>query len=397
VTLPERVTTTPPLAGQEARPVVTATAQRTDRFYSLDVLRGLAALSVVFWHWQAFSYVDMQLSPTFSIRAQPLYVIFAPLYRASYLAVDLFFSLSGFIFYALYSDRVSRHRISAREFFILRLSRLFPLHLVTLLLVTIGQAIFFSLTQSYFVYRYNDAYHFVLNLLFASSWGLEKDHSFNGPFWSVSVEALLYAIFFCVCRLRPVSPRVTALMCIVGLALWPLYGPVGHGVFSFFVGGTVFLAYRRTLAHPPSGTLLALIVPLWLIPVVAAAVPVIASVPHFAPVASMYMRCLVFPATIYALAVYETERGTLGRRLAVIGDISYSIYLLHFPLQLLLAIVATAFGIGFAVFLSPYALVGFFAVLVAISYASHRWLEMPAQRSMRRRWLPARPPARAPA
>jgi peptidoglycan/LPS O-acetylase OafA/YrhL len=375
---------------------VAGSAQRIDRFFSLDVLRGLAALSVVFWHWQAFSYVDMRLPASYSIRSQPLYVLFAPLYQASYLAVDLFFLLSGFIFYALYSDRVSRHAISARDFLVLRLSRLYPLHFVTLLLVAIGQVIFHSLNRSYFVYRYNDAYHFVLNLLFASSWGLERDHSFNGPFWSVSVEALLYAVFFVVCWLRPVSVTVTLLMSAAGLALWPLYAPVGHGIFSFFLGGAVCLAYRRTESRPAPGRLLALVGVLWLIPVVAAAVPAMAAAPRFAPVASMYMRCLVFPATIYTLAVYETKRGTFGRRLAVIGDISYSTYLWHFPLQLALAIGATALGVGFGVFLTPYALIGFFAVLLLIAYLSHRQLEMPAQRIMRRRWLPAPRSAHAP-
>ena len=269
----------------------------------------------------------------------------------------------------------------------LRLSRLYPLHLVTLLAVAVGQAIYWHLNHSYFVIRYNDAYHFVLNLLFASSWGLEKDHSFNGPFWSVSVEALLYAVFFIVCYLRPPRLRLTLLMCGLGLALWPLYPPVAHGIFCFFLGGAVCLAYRRTPPLRRPGLLLALLLPLWLIPLLAAAIPAVASAPRFAPLASMLMRALVFPGTIYALAVYECARGTFGKPLAILGDISYSTYLLHFPLQLALVLGASACGIGLGAFRSAYALLGFMALLLAISYASHRGLEMPAQRWMRRRWL----------
>ncbi|MDF7795325.1 hypothetical protein [Pseudomonas syringae] len=35
------------------------------RLYTLDVLRGVAALSVVFWHWQHFFYVDNKLTGRF--------------------------------------------------------------------------------------------------------------------------------------------------------------------------------------------------------------------------------------------------------------------------------------------------------------------------------------------
>jgi peptidoglycan/LPS O-acetylase OafA/YrhL len=198
-------------------------------------MRGVAALAVVFWHWQIFSYVGGQLPPTFLVRTQPLYMIFAPLYQAGYLAVDLFFALSGFIFFALYSDRVASREVSAKQFFVLRLSRLYPLHLATLVFVTVAQAIFARQNGTYFGSHYNDPYHFLLNLLFASSWGFEKGHSFNGPFWSVSVEALLYAIFFVFSRFCRINLPAMVAMIALGLVIWPVYPPVGHGIYMFYL------------------------------------------------------------------------------------------------------------------------------------------------------------------
>ena len=69
-----------------------------DRFYALDVLRGLAALAVVVYHWQDFSFQGLHLLANYSIAAEPLAGVLAPIYRAGYLPVDLLFSLSGFIF-----------------------------------------------------------------------------------------------------------------------------------------------------------------------------------------------------------------------------------------------------------------------------------------------------------
>jgi peptidoglycan/LPS O-acetylase OafA/YrhL len=41
----------------------------------------------------------------------------------------------------------------------------------------------------------------MLQLFFASCWGLERATSFNGPVWSISVEVLVYLVFFLVLKL----------------------------------------------------------------------------------------------------------------------------------------------------------------------------------------------------
>ena len=141
-----------------------------ERFYSLDALRGIAALSVVFWHWPHF-FIGTNHG-TYDPTRLPLHEWTSLLYTKGYLAVDLFFSLSGFIFYWLYSRRVAEREISAGKFGLLRFSRLYPLHFATLLFVAIGQALLMQARGNYFVYPGNDIYHFVLNLFLASSWAL---------------------------------------------------------------------------------------------------------------------------------------------------------------------------------------------------------------------------------
>ena len=68
---------------------------------------------------------------------------------------------------------------------------------------------------------------------------------------------------------------------------------------------------------------------------------------------------------------------------AVLGDISYSSYLLHFPLQLMAASVVVLAGLDRSSFLSVPVLAGFFLVLAALSYASYALLERPAQSFLR--------------
>src|ERR1700675_2139648 len=98
------------------------------RLHSLDSLRGLAALSVVFWHWQHFYALTGRWQPGWQRSSEPLYEFFRPLYDEGWAAVDLFFPLSGFIFFWLYGESIRERRIVASEFALLRFSRLWPLH-----------------------------------------------------------------------------------------------------------------------------------------------------------------------------------------------------------------------------------------------------------------------------
>jgi peptidoglycan/LPS O-acetylase OafA/YrhL len=359
------------------------------RCYSLDVIRGLASLGIVFWHWGNFFEIGAGDPAAVAPAARPLVLLFAPLYQAGFLSVDLFFALSGFVFFSLYDERIARSLLSARQFFVLRFSRLAPLHYATLVFVLAGQALYLHETNHYFHYQVNDATHVILNLLFASAWSFTGDHhSLNGPFWSVSIESLLYVIFFVFCRLLPVRLTSVIAMSLLGLGCFFVNTELAHGIVMFYLGGAVCLLYRRTDFPTSPKILLATVAALWLIPLVLARVPAIESSHRFVIGAAIYMRMIVFPATIYALVVYETQRGTLGKRLALIGDISYSTYLWHFPLQLVCAIVGVLLGVNGALFSSPFALIGFFAVLILTAYLSHRLLEVPAQQILRDKWLP---------
>ena len=354
--------------------------ERPARLYSLDVLRGVAALAVVFWHWRHFFFQGTERASIVPEHL-PLYSVFAPLYDNGWLGVDLFFCLSGFVFYWLYADAVARSAVAGRDFFVLRFSRLYPLHAATLLLVAGGQALAQALSGSPFVYRHNDAYHFVLNVLFAPAWGLEEGPSFNAPVWSVSVEVVLYGIFFMLCRVLPVRASVLALAAIAGLlVVEPLYLPLGRGICAVFVGGLAYLAYGRLRAGPAWAWIAIVALASWLlVPLAAAWLPTRGQL--------LYVAGLVFPLTILALALLETRGLRFFSKGGFLGDMSYSSYLLHFPLQMLAVAIAALAGVERSVFYSPWMLAAFIGVLLAVSFASHRLFEMPVQRALRTRAL----------
>lgn len=84
-------------------------------FFKLESLRGLAACAVVLYH-SPFNVNDAVLG----------------LFRNAYLFVDLFFVLSGFVMAHAYADKIAAG-MRFSDYMALRLGRIYPLHLVMLL------------------------------------------------------------------------------------------------------------------------------------------------------------------------------------------------------------------------------------------------------------------------
>ncbi len=349
------------------------------RSHTLDALRGLAALAVVMWHWRHFGY-EGTVAGHIDVAQFPASQALRFFYEQGGKAVSLFFVISGFVFYWLYAGRVSSARIGPREFALLRFSRLYPLHLVTLLFVAALQPLYLSATGSYFIYAYNDAKHFVLNLFFASFWGLQIDESFNGPSWSISIEILLYAIFFVMVRFVSPGVRGALLGIAAGIAALVLYRPLGHGLCGFFAGGCMHLIHER-LQRRWSGAVWAATIVAWCVTVGVSLGP--DKVPS--PLQVPWMYFVLFPLTVLSAALLGDRHPDAGKRVAWLGDISYASYLIHFPLQLTMALAAALLGWTVSVS-SGTTLVAFFVTLIALSLLSYHRFEMPTQNWIRARY-----------
>jgi len=344
----------------------------------------------VAFHYPNFMMTGEALPPSFVRADLPFYRGIALLYDKGLLAVEMFFTLSGFVFFWLYSAKIASGELKRGKFFLLRFSRLYPLHLATLLAVALLQWQYARLHPEapFFVVPVNDAYHFALHLFFASNWLPSSGYTFNSPVWSVSIEVLLYAIFFVFCRFVPIRAYILATIAVFGW--WFLYRyhtHLGRGVGSFFAGGLTWLLYARLVRADSRDRwcagLLVVAAGLWAIGLYGLSkdwsfVPAsLENRTRYFPVA------FLFPVTVLGLALLDA-RTDAGKRLAWLGDISYSTYLLHFPLQLVCIMLVDAAGVGRAIFYSPWVFLAFFSVLVALAWLSYHAFERPAQDALRR-------------
>lgn len=353
---------------------------KIERFYTLDVLRGVAALSVVVWHFQHFYYEPGgQLPENFRRSAQPLYQYLSLFYEYGYFAVQLFWILSGFIFFWMYLEKINNKTVDGKEFLILRVSRLYPLHFITLIFVAFLQIIFIELNGHSIVYHANTLKNFVLNLFFISDWRLRSAHSFNGPIWSVSVEIFAYIVFYFFSRFGFKSLTHCVVVTAASFILYKVHPRLGDALFCFFMGGIIYIIYnsitqRFSLIHRAK-----IFVPVLIAVAFAACFFVTRSdgVTSF-----LSLRVVFFPSIVLLLAFLQARYLTLGKSISIVGDITYSSYLIHFPLQL----VIIGFSEYLALLLNPSVFFFFvyLVVLVIISYLVYENFERPAQRFLRR-------------
>jgi peptidoglycan/LPS O-acetylase OafA/YrhL len=373
-----------------------------DRFYFLDAMRGLAALVVVIYHYPQFFFSQSLATGNSGISGDHAYVAFytsdkmpfsqllSVFYENGWLAVDLFFGLSGFIFYWLFALQIESQTLSFRSFSIHRFSRLYPLHFLTLIWVTVLLFISMATHIDFDFYDHDDWTNFFLNLTFTSSWGLGDWHSFNTPIWSVSVEVMLYIMFFSLSRYFSIKSAVLVLVAFFGLFfVYRINHQIGHGMFSFFMGGATYHIYGWIVSTNRIKTVTHLIIVLcgmmWILGIIGVyrQWSPLETIPIFWRY-TFIPAIVIFQTTILSLSLVETRWKKIGNGLSVLGDISYSVYLIHFPLQITMLILVSYFRKSQDIFYNPYAFFSFFAILFMLSIVSHYCFERPIQRYIRR-------------
>ncbi|MGO7674973.1 acyltransferase family protein [Rhizobium ruizarguesonis] len=290
-------------------------------FTALEALRGIAAVVVMFLH------TGGTLGP---IPA-----------NIGYLAVDLFFLLSGVVLANSYERQLTTGQISPAGFLLQRIIRLYPLYLLSLPIGLFNYALQNGL--DYFTL----AGLLLKAILFIPSTNLESLFPFNGPSWSLFFElwaGMLFSVLLIRLSLRSLlaialgTAGITMCGALVGgnldIGHQPGYFIFGFSrvLFSFSLGICLYRLYdiqNPTTAN--NGNIVGLFLCGCLIFITGISASTFFGFPYFD-----FLICLaVFPAIVW-LAMRTRQTGLVELLFRWLGRLSYPIYILHGPIFSLL-------------------------------------------------------------
>lgn len=366
-----------------------APASRNDILPTLTPLRGLAALWVILYHFSCQYFPQLNSEPV------------TKLISKGYLAVDLFFLLSGFVLTHVYLTSFAQKVTTEgyRDFVAARVARIYPLHLFVLGLFLVTEIGF---ARSFPPMPLEGPLSLVAlgaNLVLMQGLGA-KTLSWNYPSWSISVEFLAYLVFPLVLPLLwSASRKVRALVMVVLLAVILGLAQIAHHHLNqwdgplallrclpeFFLGSLAYAIYRSGVLgflFEKDAVLLAAFAGVGLALHLGA--PDIWAVP-------------LFLLLILAGVSNRQRIATLlnVRPLVWLGDISYSIYLVHGFVQYFIGrLLPIVFGVtapeALSFKTSFWTMMAMLATTFALSVLTYNFVEVRGRRFMRAR-LSARP------
>jgi peptidoglycan/LPS O-acetylase OafA/YrhL len=335
---------------------------------SLTSIRGVAAIWVVLFHLH---------STTILFGLLPELSFLSPLTGVGYFAVPFFFVLSGYVLGLRYLTKFHSPTLkSCMRFWWLRLGRVYPIHLLTLLisLAIVGRR----------GWPTNGEYtleSFISNFFLTHAWHYNFYHTWNYPSWSVSSEWFVYLFFpFLAMLLARLSRRSAAVLVAVACFL--------SVVVYVFEQDLVFKGLAFVLPTFIGGTGLAIICPPntnWFGRRLTGVSVILMIFLPFA-IQQRSIQIIIYIVLFFLLVAALGANGNRltglwrSRPLVWLGEISYSLYMTHVIVMTVMtrfiplhALNSLPTGVRFL------AVLAFLLVILVVAAGAHYVVEQPAR------------------
>ncbi|MEQ1789306.1 MAG: acyltransferase [Rickettsiales bacterium] len=351
-------------------------------FYNLDGIRGILAILVLFRHTTAF-FGD------------------AVHFQVAYLAVDVFFLMSGVVISQAYEHKL-KTGLSAVKFSLIRFIRIYPLYILgtcfTVLSVLMGLSNNEPVQDNFFLLTLFAVFLMPNLFVHISSFPGNPIIIFpmNGPAWSLffemaanifygmivrflSLSILIFIIAFSALGLAASIYFVSSNNLDVGWTIKQIPSGAFRVGYSFFTGVLLYRIFqtrqeKRTFYINEKWSLLAS----WGLLALISAMLMYSPTESVAPYYDFIMVTLIFPILIYG-AILVQPTGLTVRIFSFLGGVSYAIYALHSPLSHLIQDVSRDGGVLVDNY-APWGGIVFLGILITLCWLLDKYYDAPVRR-----------------
>lgn len=337
---------------------------------SLEGLKGvLACVIALFVHYGHF----------YPQRGYPKYMSYFPfLISYGWLAVELYFMISGFGMNLGYGIKLQQGKIGLKEYLGKRLRKIYPMYFIALIVTTMLQIMHAVQNGETLRYKNLDIYHFFLHVFLLQTGLFEVDWPYFGPSWFLSVLYVCYIYFYLVeNKVKSKMAYIVGIICAIAgiLSGWNmliLNVLIFRGIASFSVGvilGEIYKSKEKYNSKLLGYFFLGVLVLLYFI-WRKWGDNVVGNI-------QLLFIIIVGPMLIWVCLFVPFVKKLLSCKIMVwLGSISMGIYLWHFPIQCLLKICDARFNLGIsyeASFFSFGYMVGVIGTAILYKWVSLRY------------------------
>ncbi|MGA9914595.1 MAG: acyltransferase [Paraburkholderia sp.] len=363
-----------PRAQSEAR------ADSAGKEHVIDAMRGFAALLVAYFHCRQVEWVGMQafhqsVGHSFSLSAIAAYLTFPIAWGSA--GVPIFFVISGYCIHRGGALRLAKnpdYRLDTGNFWVRRFARIYPVLLAALVLTFALDWVSLQLPPVNHKIREIGLQAFLVNL-FSLQGVAGKTFGSNGALWTLSLEVQFYAIYPLLFALRRRLGMTSVLAIVAVINVVSAYVLERHDIqfftsywFSWTLGAWIADAKTRTAPDARSSV--------WLYVLAAVFIALGCAAFHFGQYGAFQFWAIGFAFYLYK-ALERRNADTPGvRLLSRFGDFSFSLYLIHLPIFVLLSSVLFRSSLQMSIWPS----FGYMLVAVPVAYMFYRLVELPAMK-----------------
>lgn len=374
----------PPRGAAAPRAQSDARVDSAGKEHVIDAMRGFAALLVAYFHCRQVEWVGMQafhqsVGHSLSLNALAAYLTFPIAWGSA--GVPIFFVISGYCIHrggALRLASNPAYRLDTGNFWVRRLARIYPVLLAALVLTFALDSFSLQLLPVSHKIREIGLQAFLVNL-FSLQGVAGKTFGSNGALWTLSLEVQFYAIYPLLFALRHRIGMTNVLAIVAVVNVVSALVLERHDIqfftsywFSWTLGAWIADAKVRSAPQARSSN--------WLYALAVAFIVLGCAAFHFGQYGAFQFWAIGFAFYLYRALDRRgspARRETFGTRmLSRLGDFSFSLYLIHLPIFVLLSSLLFRSSLQMSIWPS----FAYMFVAVPVAYVFYRLVELPAMK-----------------